>query len=238
MFLANYCNPLWTNMDRVDTMEIANDKEPLIPKNGGFRKLKSFQIAQLSYDVTVRFCDKYVEKRSRTHDQMVQAARSGVQNIAEGSLASATSKKTELKLTNVARASLGELKLDFEDFLRHRNLALWDKEDPLRAELIARRCKTADEVAEWVREVHERCKRDGQNGKENSSRDSTTSIPSTKSIKTNTYPEIAANAALVLISIAISLLDRQIKYQADKFEDEGGFTERLYRIRKDRRDNS
>jgi len=85
------------------------DKETLIPKHGGYRKLKSFQVAQLIYDVTVRFCDRYIEKRSRTHDQMVQAARSGVQNIAEGSQAAGTSKKTELKLTNVARASLEEL---------------------------------------------------------------------------------------------------------------------------------
>jgi 23S rRNA-intervening sequence protein len=76
------------------------EKEPLIPKHGGYRNLKSFQVAQLVYDVTVRFCDCYVEKRSRTHDQMVQAARSGVQNIAEGSQAAGTSKKTELKLTN------------------------------------------------------------------------------------------------------------------------------------------
>src|SRR5262245_33966864 len=89
----------------------------LIPCHGGYRHLKSFQVAQLVYDVTARFCDRYVGKRSRTHDQMVQAARSGVQNIAEGSTASATSKKTELKLTNVARASLEELKLDYEDFL-------------------------------------------------------------------------------------------------------------------------
>ena len=87
--------------------------EPLIPKHGGYRKLKSFQIAQLCYDVTVRFCDRYIEKRSRTHDQMVQAARSGVQNIAEGSKASGTSKKMELKLTNVARASMEELRLDY-----------------------------------------------------------------------------------------------------------------------------
>lgn len=88
----------------------------LIPSHGGYRNLKSFQVAQLVYDVTVRFCDRYVSKRSRTHDQMVQAARSGVQNIAEGSVASGTSKKTELKLTNVARASLEELRLDYEDF--------------------------------------------------------------------------------------------------------------------------
>ncbi len=120
--------------------------DPLIPKHGGFRKLKSFQIAQLCYDVTVRFCDRYIEKRSRTHDQMVQAARSGVQNIAEGSSASATSKKTELKFTNVARASLEELRLDYEDFLRHRGLPLWPESDPRCRSLVARRCATADAV--------------------------------------------------------------------------------------------
>lgn len=92
------------------------DNEPLIPTHGGYRNLKTFQIAQLVYDVTVRFCDRFVDRRSRTHDQMVQAARSGVQNIAEGSMASGTSKKTELKLTGVARASLEELRLDYEDF--------------------------------------------------------------------------------------------------------------------------
>jgi four helix bundle protein len=124
--------------------------EPLIPKHGGYRKLKSFQVAQLVYDVTVRFCDSYVEKRSRTHDQMVQAARSGVQNIAEGSMASATSKKTELKLTNVARASLEELRLDYEDFLRQHGLPIWDRGDPRRQSLIDSRCATADEVAQWV----------------------------------------------------------------------------------------
>jgi four helix bundle protein len=128
------------------------DSEPLIPKHGGYRKLKSFQLAQLCYDVTVRFCERYVERRSRTHDQMVQAARSGVQNIAEGSKASGSSKKMELKLTNVARASLEELKLDYEDYLRHRGLALWTEDDPRRKALIGRRCATADEVAAWVAE--------------------------------------------------------------------------------------
>jgi hypothetical protein len=78
--------------------------ESLIPKHDGYRKLKSFQVSELVYDVTVRFCDKYIHLKSRTHDQMVQAARSGVQNIAEGSQTSGTSKKMELKLTNVARA--------------------------------------------------------------------------------------------------------------------------------------
>ena len=102
----------------------------LFPKHGGFRKLRSFQAAQQAYDGTVVFCNRFIDRRSRTHDQMVQAARSGVQNIAEGSLASATSKKTELKLTGVARASLGELLLDYEDYLRQRGLRLWQKDDP------------------------------------------------------------------------------------------------------------
>jgi len=191
--------------------------ENLIPLHGGYRKLKSFQVAQLAYDVTVRFCDRYIEKRSRTHDQMVQAARSGVQNIAEGSQASGTSKKTELKLTNVARASLEELRLDYEDFLRQRGLALWPREDSRRTALIARRCTTTEQVAEWVREIH-----DGQRGR---------SGPHGQT----TYPEIAANAALVLIIVAVSLLDRQLAAQAAAFEKEGGFTERLYRVRSQRR---
>jgi four helix bundle protein len=122
-------------------------REALIPKHGAYRKLKSFQVAQLAYDVTVRFCNRYIGRRSRTHDQMVQAARSGVQNIAEGSIASGTSKKTELKLTNAARASLEELRLDYEDFLRQRDLPLWAPDDPRRQALVARRCTTADEVA-------------------------------------------------------------------------------------------
>src|SRR6266704_4489779 len=129
------------------------DGEGLIPKHGGYRNLKSFQLAQLVYDVTVRFCERYVDRFSRTRDQMVQAARSGVQNIAEGSQASGTSKKTELKLTNVARASLEELRLDYEDYLRQRGLAQWPREDARRAELIARRPATADDVAEWAKDV-------------------------------------------------------------------------------------
>lgn len=144
----------------------------LVPAHGGYRKLKSFQVAQLCYDVTVRFCDRYIDRRSRTHDQMVQAARSGVQNIAEGSKASGTSKKMELKLTNVARASLEELRLDYEDFLRHRGLSRWSRDDPRRA-------------------------------------------------------------ALTLIAVACSLLDRQIAAQAAAFMKDGGFTERLYRLRRE-----
>jgi len=197
-------------------------KEPLIPKHGGYRKLKTFQIAQLVYDVTVRFCNRYIDPRSRTHDQMVQAARSGVQNIAEGSQASGTSKKMEMKLTNVARASLEELRLDYEDFLRQRGLPLWARDDPRRPALVARRCTTADEVAQWVKEVSGQYGQDGQR------------MTSIASIQSN-YAEVAANAALVLIGVTVALLDRQLAAQAAAFEQEGGFTERLYRIRQDRR---
>lgn len=206
------------------------DQEGLIPKHGGYRKLKSYQIAQLVYDVTVRFCDRYIERKSRTHDQMVQAARSGVQNIAEGSQASGTSKKTELKLTNVARASLEELRLDYEDYLRQRRLPLWNREDPRRVELIARRLTTADAVEEWVKEK-EVNGRHGLSGQKNGQAEkSTRSTSSTKSTSSS-FPEIAANAALVLIAVACSLLDRQLAAQAAAFENEGGFTERLYRTR-------
>ena len=128
------------------------EPETLIPKHGGYRHLKSFQVAQLAYDVTVRFCDRYIDKKSRTHDQMVQAARSGVQNIAEGSQVSGTSKKMELKLTNVARASLEELRLDYEDFLRQRGLPLWEPNHPALKRFKAKRCSTLDEVRSWVEE--------------------------------------------------------------------------------------
>lgn len=194
--------------------------EPLIPKHGGYRRLISFQVAQLAFDVTVRFCDRYIDRKSRTRDQMVQAARSGVQNIAEGSQASGTSKKMELKLTNVARASLEELKLDYEDFLRQRGLPQWEPQDPRRAELIRRRPKNLAEVAQWVRDI----------------RTSTLSISSTSS--TTTSQEAAANGALALLAVATALLDRQVASLARTFETEGGFTERLYRTRVTRRAGS
>jgi four helix bundle suffix protein len=199
--------------------------EPLIPRHGGYRKLKSFVVAQLVYDVTVRFCDRYVARSGRMRDQMVQAARSGVQNIAEGSLASGTSKKTELKLTNVARASLEELRLDFEDYLRQRGLRCWERNDPRRVDLVARRFTTVEQVAEWVEKVHGA-------GRRGSSATSVSSALSTR-------PEIAANAALALIAVATALLDRQLAAQAAAFEKDGGFTERLHRVRSARRaDNS
>ena len=180
----------------------------LLGDHGGYRKMMSFQMAQLVYDVTVRFCDRYIDKFSRTKDQMVQAARSGVQNIAEGSQAAATSKKTELKLTQVARASLEELRLDYEDFLRQRKLSTWEKSNSLRQQLIDHRCRTADDVADWIIK----------------------SCPDKK-----LYPEYSANAVLILIKVACALLNNHVVRLADDFEEKGGFTERLYRVRKEAR---
>lgn len=126
-------------------MPNSNDRQKLIPPHGGYRKLRSYQAAELVYDSTVAFCDRFIDKRSRTHDQMVQAARSGVQNIAEGSMASATSKKSELKLTGVARASLEELLLDYQAFLRQRGLRLWAKNS---SEALAVRRKLASNMSD------------------------------------------------------------------------------------------
>jgi four helix bundle suffix protein len=220
----------------------ASSDEPLLPPHGGYRKLKSFQVAQLAFDVTVRFANRYIDRRSRTHDQMVQAARSGVQNIGEGSEVSGTSKKMELKLTNVARASLEEVMLDYEDFLRQRGLPLWAEGDPRRKALVARRCKTADEVAEWVKEFRNGL--NGPNGPDGQRRptqrrraagSASASMPSIRSMNPITYAEVAANAAHVLVGVACALLDRQIESLAEGFEREGGFTERLYRVRSRRR---
>lgn len=191
----------------------ANDiakKDNLIPQHGGYRKLRSFQAAQLAYDATTIFCNRFIDKRSRTHDQMVQAARSGVQNIAEGSMASATSKKTEIKLTNVARASLEELLLDYEDFLRQHNLLLWDKNS--REALAVRKHYLSD-----------------RSDKSDKSDGSDRSDP--YCIATATA-EVAANTLICLINQASYLLGKQLQYLEKQFLQEGGFTERLYAMRK------
>ena len=208
------------------------EPEKLIPLHGGYRKLKSFQVAQLVYDVTVRFCDRYIEKRSRTHDQMVQAARSGVQNIAEGSQASGTSKKTELKLTNVARASLEELRLDYEDFLRQRGLEEWPPEHPALMRFKAKRCATLEQVRGWVQE-----ERHGQT-RTNTDRQGRREVPmrvSERPCESVSSAQLVANAALSLLNLACYLLNRQLAVQAETFVEEGGFTERLYRVRSARR---
>lgn len=186
--------------------------------HGGYRRLRSFQVTEIIYDATVKFCDRFVDKRSRTRDQMVQAARSGRQNIAEGSRASATSSQTELRLVNVARASLDELLLDYEDFLRQRGLGQWDKDDP---------------EARAVRAV---------GGGKNRSDRSDQSDQSDQDDRTvyslwleHADPAVVANALVCLIHQANYLLDRQIQGLERQFIDGGGYSERLAAARLEKR---
>ncbi|WDT76559.1 MAG: four helix bundle suffix domain-containing protein [Candidatus Manganitrophus sp.] len=179
-------------------------KSVLIGAHGGYRELKSYQNAEIVYDATVRFCDRFVERRSRTHDQMVQAARSGKQNIAEGSVASGTSKKTELKLVGVARASLEELLLDYQDYLRQHGLVLWAKNH-----------STAQAVRKLAFEKHR-------------------SYKTYRTYVEEEKAETAANTLICLIHQTNYLLDQQLRQLEKQFLNEGGFTERLYRTRKRR----
>src|SRR5438132_6966511 len=178
-----------------------NQSNTLIPAHGGYRELKSFQQAELVYDATVKFCDRFIDKRSRTHDQMVQAARSGRQNIAEGSQASGTSKKFELKLVGVARASLEELLLDYQDFLRQRGLFLWNKNHPT-AQVVRRLAYEKNRSYSTYRPYIEKAP-----------------------------PEVSANVVICLIHQTNYLLDQQLRQLEKAFLQEGGFTERLYRAR-------
>jgi len=191
--------------DRSGKSDWSDDNDCLIPKHGGYRKMRSFHAALAVYDATVVFCDRFIERRSRTHDQMVQAARSGVRNIEEGSVASATSKKTELKLTNVARASLEELMGDYEDFLRQRALPVWDKDSP------------------QAREVRQRLASDRSDGSDLSN------------MMKKAPAEVAANTLLCLINQASYLLHRQLERLEHDFLEHGGFTERLHAVRMQRR---
>ncbi len=208
----------------------------LIPRHGGYRKLKSFQVAQLVYDITVRFCDKYVDRFSRTKDQMVQAARSGVQNIAEGSQASATSKKTELKLTQVARASLEELKLDYEDFLRQNNLPMLEPNHPVLVRFKSVKPQTVEEFAAWI--VEERKRSTDTQGQAQTDTDKQVPVHDRPCSSPLSSPCLAANGALSLLNLACYLLDRQVERLAQDFENEGGFTERLYKVRTEKRRGS
>lgn len=178
----------------------------LIPAHGGYRALKSYQAAEIIHDATAAFCYRFVDRRSRTRDQMIQAARSGKQNIAEGSMASGTSRKTELKLGGVARASLEELLLDYQDFLRQRRLPLRGKEHP-RAQRIRRLAYGPDRSYETYGAYVEKGS-----------------------------AEVAANTIICLIHQANYLLDRQLRGLEEQFLKQGGFTERLYRARRSYRD--
>ena len=203
----------------------------LIPPHGGYEKLRSYQSAQLVYDATVIFCDRFVDKHSRTHDQMVQGARSGVRNIRVGSMASATSKKTEIKLTNVARASLDELLGDYTDFLRHRHLPVWDKDSP-EARAVRDRYKTigSDPTPPGLRRAG------GSDGSDRSDMsDESDRIPWDPYGIAGASAVVAANTLICLVNQAMYLLARQIRNLEQAFLDEGGFTERLYRERRNSR---
>jgi len=189
-----------------------------IRPSGGYRRLRSFQAATVIYDATVSFCARFLDQRSRTVDQMVQAARSGRQNITEGSRASATSTQTELRLVNVARASLDELLLDYEDFLRQRGLRQWEKDDP---------------EAQAVREVGKQHQTDRSDPT-----DPSDAAPYSPWVN-HANPGVVANAVICLIHQTNYLLDRQIAGLEREFIRDGGYSERLAaaRIEERRRQN-
>ncbi|MEI8138284.1 MAG: four helix bundle suffix domain-containing protein [bacterium] len=198
--------------DPTDRSDLTDRKRKVrrLRSSGGYRELRGFQVATLIYDGTVKFCDRFIDKRSRTHDQMVQAARSGRQNIAEGSRAGATSSKTETHLTNVARSSLDELLLDYEDYLRQRKLRQWTKDDIEAHEVrsLGRKSDRSDltdptdtgDLARWALYAPWLEHKD---------------------------PAIIANTLICLIHQANYLMDQQIIALEQSFIKEGGYSEQL-----------
>jgi len=178
-----------------------SDQKGFIPPHGHYQELLSYQKAEVVYDLTFRFCERFLKRGDRTIDQMVQAARSGKQNIVEGSKASGTSKEMEIKLTNVARASLEELLMDYQDFLRVRDLQIWPK-DSKEAQYVRRLGRRSPVSFEMFREFCE-----------------------TRSA------EVVANIAICLIHQTNYLLDQQIRRLEQDFIQEGGLRERMTRAR-------
>jgi len=178
-----------------------NDNGRIILPHGKYKELLSFRKAEIIYDLTVQFCRRYYSCKDRTVDQMVQAARSGKQNIAEGCMASGTSKETEIKLINVARASLEELLQDYHDFLRTRDQPVWEK-NSTEALYVRKLGRSADESFETYRKFIE-------------------TRPSA----------VVANIAICLIHQANYLLDRQLTALEQKFLTEGGIRERMTKAR-------
>jgi four helix bundle suffix protein len=177
------------------------DIQTFIPPHGNYQALLSYQKAATVYDLTFRFCERFLKKGDRTMDQMVQAARSGKQNIVEGSKASGTSKEMEIKLTNVARASLEELLEDYRDYLRVRDLALWEKNS---------------EEARFVRKL---------GSQPHTSYETYRTYVETRPV------EVVANIAICLIHQANYLLDQQLRRLEQDFLKEGGLRERMTRAR-------
>lgn len=186
-------------------MSYPGDPPGFIPPHGGYDNLKCYQMSILVYDATVKFCDRFIDPKSRTHDQMVQAARSGNKNIAEGSQVSGTSKKMELKLVGVARASLEELLGDYKDFLRQNGLAEWGKNHPMAG--VVRRLAYAEDR----------------------------SYQTYSSYVENAPPEVAANTMLCMIHQTNYLLDQLLRQLEQAFLRDGGLTERLYQARQQAR---
>jgi four helix bundle suffix protein len=177
------------------------NQDGFIPAHGGYRGLITYQKAEIIYDGTVYFTKRFFQKYDRTIDQMVQAARSGKQNIAEASMASATSKETEIKLTNVARASLEELLIDYEDFLRTNKLQLWGKEHKLTVRFRELNRTPNATYQTFIKAIE------------------------------NENPEICANAMITLIHIVTYLLNQQMKALEKAFIKEGGLKERMFKAR-------
>jgi four helix bundle suffix protein len=175
--------------------------ERIIPPHGGYKDLRSFQKAQIVFDATVYFCRRFIDKRDRTYDQMIQAARSGKQNIVEGSQASGTSKEMELKLTNVARSSQEELLEDYRDFLRAHKIEEWPKNHP---------------YVKRLRELNRKPEADYATFK--------------KGIE-HPDPAICTNVIIGLIKVTSFLLDQQIRQLEKAFIQEGGLRERMTRVR-------
>ena len=186
---------------------VNSEQQGFIPKHGGYRNLISYQKAEIIYDGTVYFTSRFYRYPNRTIDQMIQAARSGKQNIAEASMASATSKETEIKLTNVAKASLEELMIDYEDFLRTRKLPIWEKNHRL-----VQRFRELNKTPNATYQTY------------------------IKAIE-NENPEICANSMICLIKIATYFLAMQIKYLEKDFLENGGLRERMTKARAESRNN-
>ncbi|MBM3882738.1 MAG: four helix bundle protein [Verrucomicrobia bacterium] len=196
-------------IDPVKTKDGRNPQEStasgFIPAHGGYQDLYSYQKAEIVFDATVQFCARFLDKRDRTYDQMVQAARSGKQNIAEGSQVSGTSKELELKLTNVARASLQELLEDYRDFLRTRGLTEWPPDH------------------RYVQRLRQLNRTPGA-----------TYATFQKGIE-HPDPAICANVILGLIKLTNYLLDRQLASLERAFLERGGLRERMHHARLTRR---
>jgi four helix bundle suffix protein len=175
--------------------------EQFIPPHGGYKDLLSYQKAEIVFDATLYFCGRFIDKRSRTYDQMVQAARSGKQNIVEGSMASGTSKEAEIKLTNVARASQEELITDYRDFLRDNGIEEWSTKHPYARRLRALNRQPNANYGTFKKGIE------------------------------NADPAICANVIIGLIKVTSYLLDQQIKRLEKDFIEQGGLRERMTQAR-------